>query len=90
MTTEEGKQKKFIRDAINKQLMLAKHKVRYEDVEKLEDWYTKYTMTKKQHDKWKEWFLVQFKKDFGRSVRFADREFLWFDLMWGLKISDEQ
>ena len=77
---------KFVKDAINKQFIIAKHKVRFEACFKIKDWYSKFTMTKKQHAEWKKWFLAEFKKRKLSSYRKGAREFVWFDLMYGLRI----
>lgn len=78
---------KFIKDAINKQFIIAKHKVRFEACFKIKDWYSKFTMTKKQHAEWKKWFLENFKKKFSYcTLKSAKKEFVWFDLMYGLRI----
>jgi hypothetical protein len=77
---------KFVELAINKQLILAGHKIRFKDCYKIENWYSKYTMTLKQHKVWKKWFISEYRKRFDRSLISAKKEFLWFDLTYGLRI----
>lgn len=51
------------------------------------EWFRYYTMTQEQHDEWKKWTLEYLKTTFIPKNRHA-REFVWFDLMYGLKIQD--
>ena len=84
-----NKEKQFSKDAINEMLKISGHSVTFDDLLKENDgWYSIYTMTKAQHKIWKAWFLKELKLVFKWSDDTCRREFLWFDLQYGLKIED--
>jgi len=37
----------------------------------------------------KKWFITETKKDLKFNKNMAEREFSWFDLKWGWKVSDD-
>jgi len=80
----------FIEAAINKMMKIAGYSnITFKTLlDESDGWYTRYTMTEKQHNKWKEWFLLKAKKTFKWNKKLVNREFQWFDLMWGLKIKE--
>jgi hypothetical protein len=49
-------------------------------------WYQYYTTTEKEWEAFKLWAVNEIKKHYRTSKKFAEKKFLWFDLMWGLKI----
>ena len=51
-------------------------------------WFHNNTMTMAQHQEWKEWFITEARKTFKMSKKFAEKEFSYFSLRWGLRISD--
>jgi hypothetical protein len=79
-----NKREQFGWDAIHKQLDIAGHP---HDVVKDEFWFSNNTMTEEQHKEWKDWFLTEGKKRFRWNKKTAEKEFQWFDLQYGLKIS---
>lgn len=76
---------------INK--MLEKHKV---DVEYVKanptiegiPWYQYYTFTEEEHQQWKDFFINYVMKECKpkQNKKDAEKKFMWFDMMWGLKI----
>lgn len=72
--------------AIHKQLEIAgvDKSVLHEDTQ----WYSTNTMTSEQAQQWKDWFIEQYRLNFKRSKKDADREFDWFNLGYGLRIKD--
>ena len=79
----------FIENAINKMFEIAGHEVRYVDIKNSQEaWYQKYTMTKEQEETWKQWFLKEVVAEKIINKSLAEKEFMWFNLSYGLKISD--
>ena len=54
-----------------------------------EDWYQRKTWTMEQSADFKKWFITETKKDLKFNKHMAEREFSWFDLKWGWKVSDD-
>jgi hypothetical protein len=52
---------------------------------KREDWYLQKTWTTKQSNEYKKWFLTEVKKDLKLKKIQAEKEWNWFNLMWGWK-----
>ena len=82
----------FIEDCINKQFKIAGHKARYKDIiERKDNWYSQYTMTSNQQKVFERWFIKQvLARKIVCSAAFAEKEFGWFSLMWGLRIYDNE
>lgn len=72
--------------AVHKQLEMAgvDSSVLKEDKE----WFSNNTMTTEQCNQWKSWFIEQYRLNFKRSKKEAEREFSWFNLGYGLRIKD--
>jgi hypothetical protein len=74
---------------INKMFEIAGHDVTYKDVEgRQDDWYRQWTMTEAQNKEWKEWGAKFIKTQLRTNKESAQREMTWFDMCYGLKISD--
>lgn len=72
---------------INKMFEIAGHNVTYDQiVERKDDWYAQWTMTKEQNDEWREWGISYMRKKARWPKYQAKREMAMFDLMYGLKI----
>ena len=54
---------------------------------KQDGWYTQKTWTKDQSNDFKKWFVQEIKKDLRLKNRQAEKEWQWFDMMWGWKES---
>jgi hypothetical protein len=53
------------------------------------EWYDKWTMTQEQHDEFKAYALPLLKKVFKCNKSRAEDTFNWFDLQFGLRVSDK-
>jgi len=53
-----------------------------------EGWYSLRTWTKKQSNEFKDWFIKEYVKTFKAKKQSAEREYSWFNLMWGWKVND--
>jgi hypothetical protein len=53
------------------------------------EWYDKWTMTTEQHDIFKVYALPLIKKVFKCNKSRAESTFQWFDLQFGLRVSDK-
>lgn len=58
------------------------------EARKVDDWYTKWTMTSKQHELFKAYAIPLLKKVFKFNKQKAESTFAWFDLSYGLRIKD--
>jgi hypothetical protein len=59
-----------------------------EEAKKFDDWYTRWTMTSKQHELFKAYAIPLLKKIFKFNKTKAETTFAWFDLQFGLRIKD--
>jgi hypothetical protein len=53
-----------------------------------ENWYSKKSWTKEDSEKYREWFVNRFAKTFKCHKSLAEKEFCWFNLMWGWKVDE--
>lgn len=81
---------KHIQKIIDKQFLIAGHKVRYKDIvnNKVGEWWIEYTCTEEQNEKWKKWVANYLKKNLKFTKDRATVETAWIDLNYGLRISD--
>jgi len=81
------KRENFAMDAVHKQLDIVgiDHSVLETD---REAWFSNNTMTMEQHAEWKIWFIAESRKVFKITKKMAEREFLFFDLSYGLRLND--
>ena len=85
------RKKEFLVDLINKMFEIAGHDVTYEDIEGRKDaWYTKWTMTYEQNNEWVEYGMAQIKKVFRYPKNVCKKEMMWLNLMYGLKIKNDE
>jgi DNA-dependent RNA polymerase auxiliary subunit epsilon len=57
------------------------------DVKDIKDWYNKYEVTQEQSDEWIKWSIDFIKKNSQTHLKYrAEKEMLWINLMYGLKI----
>jgi hypothetical protein len=73
---------------INKEL--DKYGLTMADVLDSKDWFTKYTMTNDEWVKWKEYSINLMRDKLRMSKKIAEKEFIWLDLMWGLRHEEEK
>jgi hypothetical protein len=85
--TLQEKRENFVYDAIYKQFEIANVDRSVLETDK-EKWFQNNTMTMAQREEWKAWFIAEVKRIFRFNKKYAEREFAYFDLMWGLRLSD--
>jgi hypothetical protein len=73
---------------INKEL--EKYGMTIDDVIDSKDWFTKYTMTSGEYTIWKNYSIDLMRKKLRFSKKSAEKEFVWIDLMWGLRHEEER
>jgi len=73
-----------LREIINKEL--EPHKLTVDDVMKSETWYKDLTQTKEQESEWIKWSVDLLRKKLRWSKKRAEREMIYVNLMWGLRV----
>lgn len=87
--TRQEKIEKMVVDIINEMFRIAGHEVTYNDIKDRKDnWFSQWTMTEAQNDEWIKWGKKYIQKNLNMYARQAEKEMLWINLMWGLKLSD--
>jgi hypothetical protein len=87
LTKQERKEKAVV-DLVNQMFAIAGHKVTYEDIVGVDNWFQKYTMTFEQGEELKKWGKQYLMKELKMRAAYAEKEMQWFNAMWGLKYSD--
>lgn len=79
---------KFMMEALNEMFK----RVGFEGFDKeftnQENWYSKKSWTNEEFEKYKEWFVNRFAKAFKCHKSLAEKEFSWFNLMWGWRVNE--
>lgn len=89
--TRQQKREKVSIDLINEMFRIAGHQVTFDDVKGREDnWFQQWTMTVAQNEEWKLWGKKYLQKELRMRAALAQKEMMWFSLMYGLKFSDFQ
>lgn len=84
LTTEQ-----LVEALINRMFEIAGHEVRYADIKDRKDnWYQQYTMTMAQRNEWVAFGEKLIKENTVMGKYNSEKEMIFFDLMYGLKISD--
>jgi hypothetical protein len=86
--SREEKMDQAVIDLINQMFIIANHKVTYDDILGVENWFQKYTMTVEQGEEFKKWGKSYLMKKFRTSAKNAERDMMWFSLQWGLTYSN--
>jgi hypothetical protein len=86
--TRDQKKDKAIIDLINQMFVIAGHNVTYDDILGVEKWYQKYTMTVEQGEEFKKWGKKYLMKNLQMRAAAAEKEMMWFNVMWGLAYSN--
>ena len=85
--TREEKREQAVVDLINEMFKIAGHSVTYDDVKDRKDqWFSEYTMTEEQNEQWIKWGRVYLRKKLNLYAKQAEKEMMWVNLMWGLKL----
>jgi hypothetical protein len=80
---------KSYKEIIENMMSIAGYDVTYEDLLKEEDgWWSRYTMTLEQRDKWVEDSINVLRKNLKWPKYKAKNQMVWLELMWGLRILD--
>jgi hypothetical protein len=80
---------KSYKEIIENMMSIAGYDVTYEDLLKEEDgWWSRYTMTLEQRDKWVEDSINVLRKNMRWPKYRAKNQMVWVELMWGLRILD--
>ena len=87
----KSRKEEFLIDLINKMFEIAGHDVKYEDiVDRRDGWYSKCTMTSEQNDEGVKYGEALIKKVFGYPKKICHREMMWLNMMYGLKIKNDE
>ena len=81
-----NKYDKFVNKALNKMFTYVGFEGLDKEFTKQEDWYSQKTWTQEQSDDFKQWFITEAKKDLRFKKTMAEKEYAWFDMMWGWKL----
>ena len=85
--TREEKLNQAVVDLINEMFKIAGHSTTYDDIKDRKDqWFSEYTMTEEQNEQWIKWGRVYLRKKLNLYAKQAEKEMLWINLMWGLKL----
>jgi hypothetical protein len=84
----QQKKDKAIKDLINQMFIIAGHNVTYDDIVGVEQWFNKYTMTVEQGEEFKKWGKQYLMKNLQMRAAAAEKEMMWFNVMWGLTYSN--
>ena len=80
----------FYKSAVSEMLKIAGHEVQFEDLlEEPEGWYYRYTITERQVDEFKTWFIKNIREKLRVSKAMAEIEYYWFMTDYGLKRKEE-
>ena len=81
----------IVKHLIDKMFEYANLDVKYEDLlDRKDDWYAQYTMTQEQYEAWREYSVKYIKKEKKVPMKYAEREFAWFNLSYGLKVEQPE
>ena len=77
------------KEILENMMSIAGYDFTYEDLLKEEDgWWSRYTMTQEQRDKWVEESINVLRKNLKWPKYKAKNQMVWVELMWGLRILD--
>lgn len=80
------KREEILTIMLNKQLV--KYDLTIEDVKKILNWFSKYTMTNDEFEEWKYFCITTMRKELRFSKKLAEKEFASINLNWGLRIKE--
>jgi hypothetical protein len=77
----------IIETIINKMFEIAGYNIGYKDIlDRKDDWYAQYTMTKEQEEEWMKWGEEYISKSRVWYKKLASKEMSMINLAYGLKI----
>lgn len=79
-----------MRESISKMMELGSHNVSFNELLEFGDgWYNHYTITVSKEKEFKKWFLSEaVKRGVASTRKIAERKWNFFNLKYGLRISD--
>jgi hypothetical protein len=81
----------IVETMINKMFEISNHNVTFDDIKgRTDNWYQQWTMTEEQNKEWREWGVKYLKKQKGLYKAYAEKQMAWFDLMYGLKLEQNE
>lgn len=82
--------KDHLKKIIDKQFNIANLDLKYQDVvdDKIPEWYSKYSYSTKDNEKWKKWLIEYLRKELKYTRDRAYVESEWYNLCYGLRIKD--
>ena len=86
--TREQKREKAVKDLINQMFVIAGYEVTYDDILGVDNWFQQYTMTVEQGEEFKKWGKKYLMKELQMRAGAAEKEMMWFNVMWGLTYSN--
>ena len=82
---------KIVKHLINKMFEYAHVPQTYDDIkDRKDEWYREFTMTQEESNAFKDYAIRYLKRELKTGYYKADTEYQWFDLMYGLRISDKK
>jgi hypothetical protein len=82
------KKDKVLLKILNKQLSYFDKTV--DDVKDNEKWYEENSFTEEQFEEWKNFSIELLRKKLKFNKTFAEKQFMWINLMWGFKIKENE
>lgn len=73
---------------LNKQLSYFDKTV--DDVKDNEKWYDENSFTEEQFEEWKNFSIELLRKKLKFNKTFAEKQFMWINLMWGFKVKENE
>ncbi len=89
MSAKAQKTEAFLRRAIEAMFKAVGLDAPSESFTQQDGWYTKHEWTDQQRADFRKWFVANARRDMGWTKTAADKEFSYFDLMWGWKSRSE-
>lgn len=83
MNEHSSKTDKFLRKALDTMFKAVGFQGFDEEFVKQDAWYSRREWTAEQREEFRKWFVSSARKDLKWAKRTAEREFSFFDLMWG-------
>ena len=82
---------KILKHLINKMFEYAGVPQTFDDIkDRKDDWFREFTMTEVESELFKNYAITYLKRELKTTYYRANTEYQWFDLSYGLKISDKK
>jgi|694.fasta_scaffold37092_2 aminoglycoside/choline kinase family phosphotransferase len=83
-----SKKDEVVLEILNKQLSYFDKTV--DDVKDNEKWYEENSFTEEQFKEWKNFSIELLRKKLKFNKTFAEKQFMWINLMWGFKVKENE